>query len=551
MARQTTEQKDAFERLRGNPVTPALQRDMNEAMREASEVWRKRSAQVIEAVACHNPLLAMEVPELERRYHEAVAAGWEWGTDSTGWVNPYPKDDPRSLLLRYQFTTHHDDSDNICNVDSRQTGKGFTIGLIVGEKSFKVKRNRNTITSPSERQSLLTFDKVKDAVLAFGLLVDGDEIERDGSHPQSLITSKKITLSNGSTVRGVPGLPQTLRGDTGHLTIDEGDHIENPTEFMRAVIGIVANEMAGKKQIRYITTPLGKNAPSWKYFNDPSWKCRRINIWQAILMGIKQNPDRLRKLYGDDIEGWAQEMLCEWLDSASVLLPYELIATCESLEASEGDTPEMLRLHPLRKVAGIDFGRVSDPTVMVTALNGLGINIVRNITKLQNMSTPVQIDTLAPYIELCSLVEVDYTGPGIGFGDLAVQRWGEWKPSEHKFGKIKLVTTTLPIKRVMYPRLRTAFEKRNIRIPICTWLREELHSVNIVLTNGQYNYKAPRTDDGHSDGCTATAHMQSASEELAAGPFAYESTPRGAGGYGGDPGGLGGGSPYEARTPVM
>lgn len=243
-------------------------------------------------------------------------------------------------------------------------------------------------------------------------------------------------------------------------------------------------------------------------------------------MGIKQNPHRLKKLYGDDLEGWMQEMLCVWLDAASVLLPYELIASCESLEASEHDTPEMLKLSPLRKVAGIDFGRVSDPTVMTTALNGMSINIVRSIVELHNMSTPIQIDTLSPYMEICDIVEVDYTGPGIGFGDLAVQKFGEYKPADHKFGKIKLVTTTLPIKRIMYPRLRTAFEKRNIRIPISSKLREDLHAMNIVITNGQYNYKAPRTDEGHSDRCTSLAHMQSASEEITSGPFAFESTPR-------------------------
>jgi hypothetical protein len=28
-----------------------------------------------------------------------------------------------------------------------------------------------------------------------------------------------------------------------------------------------------------------------------------------------------------------------------------------------------------------------------------------------------------------------------------------------------------------------------------------------VITNGQYNYKAPRSDEGHSDGCTSLALM--------------------------------------------
>lgn len=397
----TIRQKDAMERLRGNPQPTISQAKADSAaMREADAIWQKLKGDIIGALSATNPLLAMEVLELEAMYESALASGWQPGQNINGWKNPYPIDDPRSMLCQYQFTSFHDESDNVCDIWSRQTGKGFNVGLLSAERCYKKARTRYTIASPSERQSLLTLEKAVDGIEAFGLVIEGDEVERDGTNPQALITSKKITLNNGSIIRGVPGLPRTLRGDTGNLIIDEGDHIENPQEFMRAVIGIVANEMAGKKQLRFITTPLGKNSPSYKYANDPSWTTRIVNIWQAVLMGIKQNPHRLKKLYGDDLEGWMQEMLCVWLDAASVLLPYELIASCESLEASEHDTPEMLKLSPLRKVAGIDFGRVSDPTVMTTALNGMSINIVRSIVELHNMSTPIQIDTLSPYMEI-------------------------------------------------------------------------------------------------------------------------------------------------------
>jgi phage FluMu gp28-like protein len=537
MAKRTTAQRDAMERLRGNPEPTTSQ--ASRAMREADEVWRKLQKDIIAALAEFNPLLAMEVVELQAMYERALATGWKPGQNINGWKNPYPIDDPRSMLKQNQFVSFQDLYPNVCDVASRQTGKGFVAGGVTATGAYTGAGDW-TIVSPSERQSLMTLAKSVDWVEAYGLVIENEEIQRDGSNPQALVTSKLITLNNRRTIRGCPGLPRTLRGGTGNLYIDEGDHIENAKEFMRAVIGIVANEEAGKKQLRYITTPMGKNAPSYEYVHTPSteeeraqgmaWSTRVINIWQAVLMGLKQNPARLLKLYGDDIEGWMQEMLCVWLDASSVLLPYELIQSCESIEASESDTPEMLAQSPLRKVGGIDFGRINDPTVMITALNGLGMNIVRNITELHNVSTPVQMEILHPYMEVCSIVEIDYTGPGIGFGDLAVQAFGQYKPEEGKYGKIKLVTTTVPIKRVMYPRLRAAFEKHRILVPISTELREDLHAMNIVITNSQFNYKAPRTDEGHSDRCTALAHMQSASEENVSGPFAFESTPRDEGG---------------------
>jgi phage FluMu gp28-like protein len=521
--KQTTTQRDAMERLRGNPEPTITQaRQESAAMREASAQWKRLQKDIQAALMEVNPVLAMEVAALEKMYDEAVASGWTPGVNLSGWKNPYPLHDPRSMLKQYQFTSFHDTSPNICDIASRQTGKGFVAGGVTATGAFSGNGDW-TIVSPSERQSLLTLDKAKDWVRAYGLMIEDETTQRDGGDAQSLITSKLVTLSNGRKIRGCPGLPRTLRGDTANLYIDEGDWIEKASEFMRAVIGIVANEEAGKKQLRFITTPGGKNAPSYKYVHDPktpedikqglAWSHRVINIYQAVLMGLKQNPARLKKLYGDDLEGWMQEMLCVWLDAASVLLPYELIQGCESIEASEHDTPERLKLSPLRKVAGIDFGRVSDPTVMTTALRGLGMSIVRNVTKLKGMSTPDQIETLAPYIDLCDIVAIDNTGPGVGFCDLAVARWGEWNPERHLFGKIKPCTFTLPFKRLIFPTLRTAFEKRTIRIPISTWLREDLHAVNQVITGGQYNYKAPRSDEGHSDGCTALALMEHAAAE--------------------------------------
>lgn len=536
MSARTTRQKDAMERLRGNPEPTLSQaREESEAMRAASAEWKKLQREIHAALMEVNPLLAMEVAELEAMYEQAIARGWQPGQNVNGWKNPYPIDDPRSMLTQYQFTSFHDQSPNVCDVASRQTGKGFVAGGVTATGAYSGKEDW-TIVSPSERQSLLTLDKAKDWIEAYGLVIEGEEVQRDGSNPEALITSKQITLSNRRKIRGCPGLPRTLRGGTGCLYVDEGDWIEKAMEFMRAVIGIVANEMSGKKQLRYITTPAGKNSPSHKYVHEKAtdeeraqglaWSTRVINIWQAVLMGIKQNPHRLRKLYGDDLEGWMQEMLCVWLDAASVLLPYELIGSCESLEASEHDTPELLKLSPLRKIAGIDFGRVSDPTVMTTAVTGLDMSIVRNVTKLKGMSTPNQIDTLAPYIDLCDIVTIDNTGPGVGFCDLAVQKWGEWNPDKHLFGKIMPCTFTLPFKRVIFPQLRTAFEKRTIRVPISSWLREDLHAVNIVITGGAYNYKAPRSDEGHSDGCTALALMEHARQQKTSAPFAYESTPR-------------------------
>ncbi|HEX7858784.1 MAG TPA: hypothetical protein VF773_00500, partial [Verrucomicrobiae bacterium] len=71
----------------------------------------------------------------------------------------------------------------------------------------------------------------------------------------------------------------------------------------------------------------------------------------------------------NDPEAWAQEYLCEFADNSTVLLPYDLIQTCESPFASELSTPESLSASALPNgprpelYAGLDFARKNHLTV--------------------------------------------------------------------------------------------------------------------------------------------------------------------------------------------
>ena len=507
----TTTQKDARDRLTGGSHAPA-------PVVLSDAAWSALSSAVANALAVHDLTLGMTVTDMAALFETQTA-----GVNCNGWVNPYAADDPRSLLKQFQFQSFHDQSQFQMDIWSRQTGKDFTLAGVAATDCYR-RKTQWTIAAPSERQSLESLEKAKDWALAFGDVIT--DFQQDREAPEAMIKSAMITLRNGSRIRAVPGMPHTVRGLTSSVGITEADFLDNPKETMRALLGSLANEEAGRKTLRLITTPNGKNGITWKIWNDETslYSKRLTTIWRAVLHGLRQNPHVLEKALADP-EGWAQEFLCEWLDGSAVLLPYELISTCESFESSEIDTPEMLAASSLRKVAGIDFGRVSDPTVMATAVQGLGISMVRNITKLKGMSTPDQLDTLHPYMALCDRISVDYTGPGIGFGDLAVKAFGRWDPANHQYGKIDLCTFTVPLKRQIFPALRTAFETRSIRIPVSIWLREDLHAMAQVINGGQYNYKAPRSDEGHSDGCTSLALMIRAAAQ-SGGNATFTSVPR-------------------------
>jgi phage FluMu gp28-like protein len=100
-------------------------------------------------------------------------------------------------------------------------------------------------------------------------------------------------------------------------------------------------------------------------------------------------------------------------------------------------------------------------------------------------------------------------------GDYLVKEFGEYNPDQDKFGKIELCTFTNALKVEIFSKLKMAFEQKRTRIPASRVVREDLHSIQRVTSNsGTVTYRAPHTDDGHADRCTAKALAQRASTSM-------------------------------------
>ncbi|MGP8199036.1 MAG: hypothetical protein ACLQU4_05975 [Limisphaerales bacterium] len=237
-----------------------------------------------------------------------------------------------------------------------------------------------------------------------------------------------------------------------------------------------------------------------------TWSCHFVDIYTAAKEGLPINIEELKAAV-DDPEGWAQEFECQFLDVQAVLLPYELIATCESIEATATAPAGYWDTKPSYSIdMGIDFGRRHDLTVCWSNAKLGDVAQTVEVLELPKMSTPEQIEYLRPRLKRARRVCLDYTGAGIGMGDYLVKEFKEWKPAEHKYGKIELVTFSNTLKVEIFSKLRMAFEKRGVRIPISRLVREDLHSINRVTTSsGGVTYRAPHSADGHADRCTALA----------------------------------------------
>ena len=199
-----------------------------------------------------------------------------------------------------------------------------------------------------------------------------------------------------------------------------------------------------------------------------------------------------------------QELDAEFVDTQSQLLPTEIILRAESTEAT---------LHPAAEVfsggrdlrVGVDVGRVSDPTVIWTAERLGDVLYTREVLVLVGMSHADQLSIIRARVAAASRCCMDYTGMGIGMGDMLVREFGEYKPEAHRFGRVELCTFSASFKREIFPKLREAMEACRLRIPTDPALRTDLSAMQQVCSGGQFSYEAPRTKDGHSDRCTAAA----------------------------------------------
>lgn len=453
------------------------------------------------------------------------------GPLSGSWAPNYASDDPRSLLLEYQDRYWRDKSRFKFGLWSRQTGKDFTSEGEAVEDCFLTPKTPWMVAAPSERQSLDSLDKAKEWAEAFALKIDDYQERREGSSSESLLKSAEVIFSNGSRIRAVPGKPDTVRGTSSNVLLTEFDFFEDPDATWRAILPSITNPLrGGLKKVRIITTPNGIGSAGHKIWTKDEtnarvkWSRHKVTIEDAVRMGLPVDIDELREIFADP-DGWAQEFMCEFLDTVSTLLPYELLATCESYEATLGVPPEYWASAGGFPVdLGIDFGRKKDLTVcwageVVTP----SLSVTKEVLELAKMPTPQQVDILRPRIQKARRVALDYTGPGIGMGDYLVKEFGEWKPDAHKFGKIELCTFTNAFKCDIFPKLRMALERHGLLLPISRVIREDLHSVNRVVTaGGNVSYSAPHSADGHADRCTAAALFVHASDGLQVSRFAFE-----------------------------
>lgn len=467
---------------------------------------------------------------------------------------------PAVPLTVYQNNWVTDHSRFKIGVLTRQGGKSFEAALEAVDDGMEHK-TMWVILSAGERQSKEVINKCAMHARAYNMAVQVLEsdfvVDKDTKYKQL-----EIVLPNGTRIIGLPANPDTARGWSANIILDEFALHKDSREIWKALFPTVTR---GYK-IRVISTFKGKTnkfyelffgAPTLQRYNGKDyefvgdkggWSKHFVSITQAVEMGLKLvdeqgkpcEPDDLRLALNDD-DAWEEEYMCVPSDEVSAFLTHDIISSVEDVKANAA--PEWMdRLiaaaeknyadYKLTKIAPpLPLDILKNVTFLGDLYAGMDIGRRRDLSviwldqKINNVLNPVAIFELKrqPYFVQMQVMHtllarselrrmcVDETGLGGQLVEGAQDIYGS--------SRVEGISFTPESKEALAVGLKQNFEDRGSIIPATSTVRNSLHSVKkYATTTKHFRFDAERTEaTGHADHFWAKAlSVQAASSNVVA-----------------------------------
>jgi len=420
--------------------------------------------------------------------------------------------DPAIQLYPYEKKWINDTSRFKEGMWARQTGKSFSSAAEIVLDCRERDHNKWVTISSGERQVKELMEKIKLHGEITGMTMDFIEntygyTAENGERDEYRVL--EVGFRNGSRVIGVPANPDTARGYSANVYLDEFSVHKNSREIWAAVFPIISR--TGYRLV--ITfTPKGKQNKAYEVWNNPIFSKHSVDIYQAVNDGCPHDIALLKDAI-DDEELWQQEYELKFLDEATAFLTYDLI---NSVEHDSANNPDLSGNGPF--YAGMDIGRRRDLTVFYVLEMVGDVLWTREKIEMKGAKFSEQDQELDRIVRQYHprRVCIDQTGMGEKPVEDAKKKYGEYT--------VEGVLFTGPVKLDLANTLRKKFEDRQIRIPIDRKQRDDFHSVKKLTTSsGNIRFDAERSDDSHADRFWALALAVHAAGGLVV-PIEYQST---------------------------
>ena len=372
-------------------------------------------------------------------------------------------------LYRYQRDWFLDRARFKIGMFARQTGKTFTATLEIADDCFvaeaEARRSPWVILSRGERQSKEAIGVFKQHSQAYGLV--SSEIESDFDAGAVTYKALEVQFPHGSSIIALPANPDTARGFSRNVFLDEFAFHRDSREIWRALFPVIS---AGWR-IRVTSTPNGKGNKFHELMtaDDELWSRHTVDIYRAVADGLPRNIEELRAALADE-DAWAQEYELKWLDEASAWLTFELITACE-----DDDAGDKAKYQGGPCFAGNDIARRGDLwTLYVFELVG-DVLVEREAVELRHATFAEHDAELDRVMRTYDVVRcaMDQTGMGEKPVEDAKRRYGS---------KVEGVILSSARRLDVATAGRQRFEDRKIRIRAGdVKLRADLHQLKKVV----------------------------------------------------------------------
>lgn len=401
------------------------------------------------------------------------------------------KNSPSPILYPYQRKWLMDRSQFKIGMFARQSGKTFTSTLEIALDMVKAelagKATRWVILSRGERQAKEAMTEgVKRHLMAMKFIFDLRESTFAIGSGLG-IRALEATMPHGSRVTALPANPDTARGYSANVLLDEFAFHHDSNEIWKALFPVISKP--GLK-LRVVSTPNGKNNKFYELMTKyPTWSKHVVDIYQAVEDGLPRDIAKLREGAGDE-ELWAQEYELQWLDESSAWLSYELISSCENEFAGD---PSAYMGNPC--YVGCDIGRRRDLFVIWVVEDIDGIAITREIIARRNASFAEQDELLDSVFRRYDVRRLcmDQSGMGEKPVEDAIRRYGQ--------DRVEGILFNTANHLALANCGRAAFEQRRILIPQNDHkLRDDLHKLERKMSpTGNPRFVADSDAAGHAD----------------------------------------------------
>lgn len=401
-------------------------------------------------------------------------------------------------LLPYQQEDVESEARFRWNCWSRQTGKSFTKSLRRILRGLK--RGRTQIfLSAGERQSRELMAKARQHCEALKIATE----YYDNRFFKGLsVKQLEIVLPGGVRIIGLPANPQTARGFTGDVLLDEFAMHAFDREIWAAMFPTL---LRGDGELDVASTPKGRGNMFYQLRGNDRFTASTLTLPEAIAQGLDVDADEIRSAM-DDETLYRQEFLCEFIDETTAFLTYEHIAACSDPTLVPCDSVEQLGKESRELFIGVDVGRLRDLTVIWVLAGGDALTTV-GLFELANVPFSAQSALLGELLSIRNVRRccIDAGGLGMQLAEQLVEQFGAHR--------VEPVTFTPALKSQLAMGLRVAVEAARIRIPNDERIRNDWHSVERSMTeSGHFRLSAPRREGSHADRFWAAALAIHASE---------------------------------------